>query len=264
MQDAAPSISVVSPVDNTDWLKAAAIAFAAAGHFGYFYMQDERWWSVVGRLAAPALFFLLGYARSRTVPLYWVWLGIFLTLLDVWNADWSWMPLNILLSFALIRMLRPHAQAMLQSHGWGAFTGMLIILLALVPLAVKWFDYGTGGWLWALFGLCQRVSVDDGSRRIRDRAGLMSLLACLAAAPVYVWQEQQEFRFSPLPLTAFILGLCVLCVSLCVFRRAPSRVQPPELMGGMLRFLGRHTLEIYAIQLAGSELIIKLFPEIAG
>jgi signal transduction histidine kinase len=66
MQVAVRSVGVVSPVDNTDWLKTAAIIFAAAGHFGYFFMEDERWWSVVGRLAGPVLFFLLGYARSRT------------------------------------------------------------------------------------------------------------------------------------------------------------------------------------------------------
>jgi hypothetical protein len=34
-------------------------------------------------------------------------------------------------------------------------------------------------------------------------------------------------------------------------------------MAGALRFIGRHTLEIYAIQLAGSELLVKLVPDLA-
>jgi len=34
-------------------------------------------------------------------------------------------------------------------------------------------------------------------------------------------------------------------------------------MAGALRFIGRHTLEIYAFQLAGFELIIKLMPDLA-
>jgi hypothetical protein len=34
-------------------------------------------------------------------------------------------------------------------------------------------------------------------------------------------------------------------------------------MAGVLRFIGRHTLEIYAIQLAGSELLVKLVPDLA-
>ena len=269
--------TAIGAVDNTDWLKTAAIIFAAAGHFGYFFAENERWWSVAGRLAAPALFFLLGYARSRAVPLYWIWLGIFLTLLDIWNADWSWMPLNILLSFALVRLLRPHALMLLQRYGFVALAGMMTLLVALVPVAVKCIDYGAGGWLWALFGLCQRLSVDGGSQladlpqapsrsaiSLRDRAGLMSLLACLAAAAVYVWQEQQEFRFPPVPFEVFIVGLAAVSFSLYLFRRGPSLVQPPEPMAGTLRFIGRHTLEIYAVQLAASELLIKLFPKLAG
>jgi uncharacterized membrane protein YcfT len=60
-----------------------------------------------------------------------------------------------------------------------------------------------------------------------------------------------------------ILGTAVLCVSLCLFRRGPSRMQPPKTVVGALRFIGRHTLEIYAIQLAGSELLIKMLPDLA-
>jgi hypothetical protein len=40
-------------VDNADWLKTAAIFSVSVGHFGYFFMEDDRWWSVFGRLAAP-------------------------------------------------------------------------------------------------------------------------------------------------------------------------------------------------------------------
>jgi TraX protein len=75
-------------VDNTDWLKTAAIILVTVDHFGHFFMNDDRWWSVFGRLAAPSFFFLLGYAQTRTVPLHWIWLGVILTLLNSWNAGW--------------------------------------------------------------------------------------------------------------------------------------------------------------------------------
>ena len=185
------------------------------------------------------------------------------------------MPLNILLSFALIRVTRPSAQMLLDKHGFAAFTLMVILLIALVPVAVKWLDYGTGGWLWALFGLCQRLYAEDGkladltqsssppANRSRYHNGLMPLLACLVAAPAYVWQEQQEFRFPTTALAAFVVGLGTLSITLYLFRRGSSRVQPGEPVAGMLRFVGRHTLEIYAIQLASSEIIVKLFPDLA-
>ena len=262
-------------VDNTDWLKTAAIILVAVDHFGYFFIENADWWSVFGRLAAPPFFFLLGYARTRTIPLYWIWLGVILTLLDSWNADWTWVAPNILLSFALIRIARPHVQFLLQHYSWATFVLLVSALIALLPLASNIVDYGAEGWLWALFGLCQRMYVDGRSatglggtaqnsvkpvQAIKENAGLKRLLACFVAAVVYVWQEQLEFSFSQIQLTTFAIGLGILSISLCLFLRGPSRIQPPQPIAGLLRFIGRHTLEIYAIQLAGSELIAKLAP----
>src|SRR6476646_6536846 len=64
-----PSSTRTPPVDNTDWLKTAAIIAVAIGHFGHFFMENDHWWAVFGRVAAPAFFFLQGYAESRTIPL---------------------------------------------------------------------------------------------------------------------------------------------------------------------------------------------------
>ena len=263
-------------VDNTDWLKTAAIIFVSAGHFGFFFMEDELWWSVFGRFAAPPFFFLVGYAQSRTVPLHWIGIGVILTLLESWNADWTWVAPNILLSFVLIRIARPYGQMLLQNRGWLAFVVLVSVLLALLPSAAKIVDYGAEGWLWALFGLCQRrylngISAATGGTRgspaptlsATDAAGLMRLLACLVAAVVFVWQEQKEFSFPAVHLAVVILGLGVLSISLCLFTRGESRFQPPEKIASTLRFVGRHTLAIYAIQLAGSELLVKLLPDLS-
>jgi len=101
----------------------------------------------------------------------------------------------------------------------------------------------------------------DGSRT--TNASIMRLVACFVAALVYVWQEQKEFSFPHIHFAVLILGVAVLFVGLCVFRRGPSRIQPPEPIAGLLRFIGRHTLEIYAIQLAGSELVVRFAPDLA-
>ena len=265
-------------VDNTDWLKTAAIIFVSAGHLGFFFMEDELWWSVFGRFAAPPFFFLVGYAQSRTVPLHWIGIGVILTLLESWNADWTWVAPNILLSFVLIRIARPYVQMFLQNRGWLAFVVLVSVLLALLPAAAKIVDYGAEGWLWALFGLCQRRYLDGmsaaasgGTREsstptltATDTAGLMRLLACLVAAVVFVWQEQKEFSFPAVHLAVVILGVGILSISLCLFTRGESRFQPPEKIASTLRFVGRHTLEIYAIQLAGSELLVKLVPDLSA
>ena len=257
-------------VDNTDWLKTAAIILVVVEHIGYFFIEDADWWSTFGRLAAPPFFFLLGYAKTRTVPLHWIWVGVILTLLDSWNTDWTWVAPNILLSLALIRVARPHVQILMKHHGWAAFAILVSVLFAVLPITGNIVDYGAEGWLWALFGLCQRIYVDGTAQSgeppahaIPENLHLMRLLACFVAAVGYVWQEQIEFSFSQIHFAAVILGVGVLSLSLCLFQRGPSRIQPPESIAGALRFMGRRTLEIYAIQLAGSELIIKLVPDLA-
>ena len=53
-------------VDNADWLKTVAIISVSVGHYGYFFVEDDRWWSVFGRLAAPTFFFL--WATRRPGP----------------------------------------------------------------------------------------------------------------------------------------------------------------------------------------------------
>lgn len=278
MHDAAGSTRAPPAVDNTDWLKTAAIIFVAVDHFGYFFVENDLWWSAFGRLAAPTFFFLLGFAQTRTVPLYWIWLGVLLTVLESWNADWAWVAPNILLSLALIRLARPYVQTLVQHHGWAAFVLLICALLALLPITAKLVDYGSAGWLWALFGLCQRMYVDGRSvthvpgatqslalpaRAMPENVALLRLVACTIAAVVYVWQEQKEYSFPQIQFAAFLLGIGILSLSLCLFRRGPSRIQPREAMAGLLRFIGRHTLEIYAIQLAGFELLIKFVPDLA-
>jgi hypothetical protein len=199
--------------------------------------------------------------------------------LESWNDDWRWVAPNILLSLALIRLVRPYVQILLQRHGWAAFTLLVLALVAVAPIAGRIVDYGAEGWLWALFGLCQRMYVDSRAAADVDGAGqspapaaratmtkiwLIRLVACLIAVVVYVWQEQVEFSFRPPQFAAFILGIGVLSASLCLFRRGPSRIQPPQPIAGTLRFIGRYTLELYAIELAGFELIVKLLPDLAA
>ena len=266
-------------VDNSDWLKTFAIMLVAVGHIGYFFIDDAAWWSVFGRMAAPVFFFLMGYARSRTIPLHWIWLGVILTLLDSWNMDWEWVAPNILFSMAFIRLSRPLVLGLLQRYGWVAFLVLVLGLLAVLPIAGDLVDYGAEGWLWALFGLCQRMHVEsrspaslDGTRWKSELTGqgmkqnwrVMGLLAGSITAVVYVWQEQIEFLFSDVQLIVVAFGVGILSLVLSVFVRGPSPIQPPEPIARSLRFLGRHTLEIYVIQLAGSELIINFLPELAA
>ena len=149
------------------------------------------------------------------------------------------MSPNILLSFAVLRAVRPYALVFLQRYGWIALAILACALIALVPVTGKVADYGAGGWLWALFGLCQRIYVDGTSpaggqseagsppppaHAAAINAGLMRLLACIAAVLTYFWQEKAEYSFPPIHFAVFVLCVGILSVSLCLFQRGPSRL----------------------------------------
>jgi hypothetical protein len=253
-------------VDNTDWLKTVSIILVAVDHFGYFFVENDQWWSVFGRLAAPTFFFLLGYAASRHVPVYWIVLGAVLTLLDSSNNDWTWVAPNILLSFALIRFARPAVLYVIDRHAWASVVGLSLALVAAAPFSTQMVEYGTAGWLWALLGVCRRSAVDgmsiDAAGSSATSGGIIPLVA-VTTAGVYLWQEQKAYAFTDVQFTVFAMGTCALTIVLVIYRRGKSPVQPPASVATVLRFVGRRTLEIYALQLAGSELLIKLMPDLA-
>jgi hypothetical protein len=101
------------------------------------------------------------------------------------------------------------------------------------------------------------------AQAMTENVSQMRLPACFVAVVAYVWLEQSEYSFPQIQFAVFISGIGIWSASLCLFLRGSSRIQPPEAIADVLRFIGRHTSEIYAIQLAGSELHVKLLPDLA-
>jgi hypothetical protein len=71
-----------------------------------------------------------------------------------------------------------------------------------------------------------------------------------------------EYSFNSAQFTVFAVGIAVCSVGLFKFPRGLSRIQPPATLAGTIRFIGGHTLGIYAIQLAGSEIFVYLLPDL--
>ena len=232
-------------VDRTDWLKAAALLFVTLDHIGLYVLEADEWWRVVGRLAAPVFFFLIGYARTRRVPLGWIVLGVALTLLDSWGDDWQWVAPNILLNFALLRLaLPPPGQwRQVRQSEYLALTATLVFCVAFVG---RFVEYGAEGWLWALFGLCQRAYDDDGGGNGRNGRRFVAAFVAVAAYPV---TEPRDFSFDSAQVAVLTVLVAWLAFALLNYHRGESHTQPPRTMALVLRFLGRYTLGLYALQL---------------
>jgi hypothetical protein len=260
-----------SQVDNTDLLKSVAILLVAVDHFAIYFVVTqplEDWLQVIGRLAAPVFFFLIGFATNRTVPISWLVLGCILTVFDAWGDNWEWGAGSILFSFALFRFMRPYIRRVVR----GSWIGTIFLIASLVaassiseisqyiePLALD----GASGWLWALLGLCQREYVD--SQNLNKRYFALSRWFILPITVSVFWLRTAEHytEFTSTQMSVLAISFTILAVVLVRFKRGPSRWQPKNMAALTLRFVGRNTLEIYAAQLIISFLILKVWPQLS-
>lgn len=236
-------------VTTTDWWKIAAIVVMLVDHVGLYLFPEDNWWRVIGRATAPIFFFLVGFARTRSVPWTWLAFGAILTAIDIARAegpaDWT---VNILFNFALIRWALPHLDRFLGDDRLRLVV-LLGLLAGLVPVIGDRLEYGTEGWLWALLGLYQRRALEDPGPGAASTRNAVAALAGL----VYIVTEFFDFEFGVSEAFVLTAIVGVETVLLANFTREISRHQPPAALRPAIGFLGRHTLELYALHLLAFE-----------
>jgi TraX protein len=259
-----------SQVDNTDLLKAAAILLVAIDHFAIYFVVTQPlqdWLQVLGRLAAPVFFFLIGFATNRTVPISWLVLGCILMVFDAWGDNWNWGAGSILFSFALFRFMRPYIRKIVRE----SWIGTIFLIASLIaasaiseisqyvePLALD----GAPGWLWALLGLCQREYVDSQDSTKWYFALFRWLILPITVSVFWLRTAEHYTEFTTIQMGALAISFAILALVLVRFKRGPSRWQPRSMAALALRFVGHNTLEIYAAQLIISPIILKIWPQL--
>jgi TraX protein len=234
------------PVTSTDGWKLAGLVFVLVDHYGIFFDEDQDWWRVFGRAAAPIFFFFIGFARTGRVPWSWLGLGLGLTAIDTWTSEESLgrINLNVLINFAYVRLILPEVERRIMPSSFRVALLTTAIVLLIRPFQ-QIMEYGAEGWLWALFGLAHRLALDERhshSRRVRNALALL-------VPVIYVAKEVVDFDFkapAALVLGALIAAITALLVG---FRRSDLRRQPPAGFAAALRFCGRYSLQIYAASL---------------
>lgn len=234
-------------VTTTDAWKLFAITFVLIDHYGFFFDSYEVWWRLFGRLASPVFFFFIGFAHTRTVPLSWIAFGILITAVDHWTSGGRSVMINILINFALLRLVLPAVEAHVMPYPW-RLALVVAASAALIPALDPVLEYGGGGWLWALFGLAHRLFLEGASDAARR-----NLLAA-AAGLAYVVRERSDYGFDAVQSALLAVFIAVLVLCLTRFRRETLGWQPPPPLGALFSFVGRHTLEIYAATLLAMQL----------
>jgi peptidoglycan/LPS O-acetylase OafA/YrhL len=238
-------IRPLPPVSTTDVLKAIALGLILIDHIGHYLADDWPMLRVIGRLGVPVFFFLIGFATSRDIPWRWLAIGVVLTGVDIlWLGGLDGVQLNILFNFAAIRLALPLIERHALEPPW-RLPLLMLGLVAVMPLINPVLEYGTEGWLFAIFGLLVR----------RERDGRMAApiwpvpVAGLLAFGVYAVVESIDYSFSTLHSLLLLIGLAGLAYPLLRFERRLLAWQPGPAGNAVMRFCGRFSLEIYAAQI---------------
>jgi hypothetical protein len=243
-------LSLWRPVTTTDAWKLFAIVFVLVDHYGLFFDSDEMWWRLFGRLASPVFFFFIGFAKTRTVPWTWIAFGVLITAVDYWTAEDRQVLINILLNFALLRLALPHIEAHVMPYP-ARLVAAVALSAAVIPVLDPILEYGGEGWLWALFGLSQRLLLESSDGAARLRRNLLGL----AAGAAYIVRERSDYGFDAPQSALLVLFVIGLVLGMMRFRRTNLAWQPPSGLKPIFTFTGRHTLEIYAVTLLAMQLL---------
>lgn len=236
--------NLTTNLTSYDFLKFATVLFMFADHIGAFFIPEDVWWRVLGRLGFPAWFFLAGYSKSREVSAT-LWVGAGILCFESYMFGGYMFPANALVSFICIRVFMAHYY----KYYFAGWEGLLYCTVAFLLLAVPTgyiFEYGTLAFMFAMFGYAVRNKNELGiGNKIR-------ILFCATVAVSVGFLQSYIFKFD-FPQSMACVGLiCAMSLVMFHFKRAeyPSLTEKlPRPLTALVQFGGRYTLEIYVIHL---------------
>ncbi len=235
------------PKDLTsyDFLKIIAVTLMIADHLGYYFYPDDMWFRTFGRLCVPIWFFLIGYANTREIPKS-LWIGAGLLVVTSMISGAHFFPLTILFGLMATRHMidRIMAHAL---RSYETLAGMFFLLfLATYPTSI-FVEYGTMGGLFAMFGFMVR------HKEVLELKKKPYVIFIAASLFVYIISQSLLMpSLSGAQFAVLSLGSIFVCMLLGVFQpltfpRLSQALTPP--ITGLLKLLGRRTLEIYVLHL---------------
>jgi hypothetical protein len=238
-----------SEVNSHDLLKISGILTMVIDHIGRFYLANNIWFRIIGRMAAPQFFFLVGYSGSyrfkRDILFYGVALSIvhYLTSTSTSIMEQA-LPLNILVSFTIIKALLNKSDPIKLSSG--ALIILLAVLMFLSLPTYLFIEYGT-------LGLCYAI----GARLLRQRHSLRRFWLC-ATVFIHFFFEftfllvlNADVSVQSLPFTAGLL-VVVFLANLIVFINYDFRLFKIQhkYIRTVAIYVSRYSLEIYFFHLS--------------
>lgn len=236
-----------------DAWKSLALLLMIIDHAGFLLFPDADWMRAIGRLCVPIWFFLIGYARTRDVPMLWIMAAILVDLPDP-LIGLTILPLNILFTLLFIRLsLDPLVRIMRARPHY--FWMIVVLLVVLAPVTNMLFEYGTYAFLLAILGLSVR--------KPRLFKGLLRATRAdrffwpVVGVGFFIWQSLLFGFHWPLMLV-FGVGMVAVLRGLSRFEPFTYAYDTRQWQVTLMMLCGRYSLEIYVLHLVIFKLLFAL------
>ena len=222
-------------INTHDVAKFIALIIMTIDHIGAYCYPDELWWRAIGRITFPVWFFLVGYARSQSLPRQLLIVAALLVLVHPFVGQ-PVFTVNALVSIIICRLCVRWVEA----RGW-LFTrpGEIGAVCAALWLpTIFFFEYGGLGVAFALWGAMARL--EPASRVTRNFA-----IFCLIFFLVTQLLGEDYDRWQSLFI---IVGTSLCCWQLTKFDIHPVATGHHGSWWAVgVRFISRESMWYYAI-----------------
>jgi hypothetical protein len=231
-------------ITSYDFLKTLAVITMVIDHIGYYFFPEQNEWRAIGRMSMPIWLFLVGYAKTREIPVI-LWGGAIALMLGGLVFGQPVFNLNILFTIIVTRLILDGLTFIAFHNRESLIMTVITLTLLVIPLAFL-FDYGTQAFLWAMVGYVIRQQNEMGWKNNAV------LGFTLIVAVIYAIYQQLFFSFND--HETMIMGVC-LATSIYFISTFRPKTYPawtkklPSPATGLLKIMGRHTLEIYVLHL---------------
>lgn len=216
-------------VNQCDFLKFIALILMIIDHVSLYFMEDNQLLRAIGRSSAPIWFFFVGYFYAHKDGRLLYSLAV-LDYIAAVSFNCSDGRLGILFTIIISRYF------MQQIDGAKINIYSLILVLAflilLLPISIRFFEYGTVVILFSLTGFLNK-----------KKSKYFQYVFFLSAV-LYVFMQQAVFDFLAQNLIVFISIFMPILYSLFHFKLKETHALP-EGSNKAVRFLARNSLFMY-------------------
>ncbi len=244
-------------ITSYDLFKTFAILTMIIDHIGAYFFPEQLWFRAIGRMSFPVWLFLIGYARSRDLPMK-LFIGAGILILADYVVGLPILPLNILVTIAITRLLIDRVAEFSLRGSWYLWGTATFLFLAVLPTAFV-SDYGTRAIIIALAGYYLRHRESIANDRLIFQYMVFAFLS-------FIIVQHIMFGFSSHQLT--FMTICVGLVHAALYYFKPLTLSGftakcPSSVVWFLQLCGRR-LEL---QLVGGAFLggdVVAWPEVDG